>query len=229
MPSYGGQAVIEGVMMRGTGAVAIAMRAPDQQLVVHTETLSGIYKSRIARIPFLRGMVVLWDALGLGMRALTISANVQTDEDQKRWPGLPDAGRLVAGGHRCLPARRRWGSSPTPWDQPGGASGRGSAPDDAHPYIWAVGLPDVRRNPTVAPTPVINAFEGRRRADLVVATYPLEHYVAASFILTWYCSRCWSSALGPIPMFWRLASRIVPTRAGAWRMNIRWTANHLSR
>src|SRR5512139_801517 len=83
MPSYGGQAVIEGVMMRGKGAVAIAMRAPDSQVVVHTESLSGIYKSKITRIPFLRGLVMLWDALGLGMRALTISANLQTGEDEK--------------------------------------------------------------------------------------------------------------------------------------------------
>src|SRR5574341_1010659 len=83
LPTYGGQAVIEGVMMRGAQSVAIAMRAPDQQIIVHTEALSGIYRSRIARIPFLRGLVMLWDALGLGMRALTISANTQTGEDEK--------------------------------------------------------------------------------------------------------------------------------------------------
>ena len=74
LPTYGGQAVIEGVMMRGAQSVAIAMRAPDQQIVVHTEALSGIYRSRITKIPFLRGLVVLWDALGLGMRALLWSA-----------------------------------------------------------------------------------------------------------------------------------------------------------
>ena len=60
LPSYGGQAVIEGVMMRGSRAVAIAMRAPDEQIVVHTEKLSGIYKSRLAKIPFLRGLVAFW-------------------------------------------------------------------------------------------------------------------------------------------------------------------------
>ena len=83
MPTYGGQAVIEGVMMRGLKAVAIAMRAPNKEIVIHTENLGGIYKSRISKIPFLRGLVMLWDALGLGMRALTISANVQTDEEEK--------------------------------------------------------------------------------------------------------------------------------------------------
>ena len=83
LPTYGGQAVIEGVMMRGAQSVAIAMRAPDNQIVVHTEALSGIYKSKITKIPFLRGLVMLWDALGLGMRALTISANTQSGEDEK--------------------------------------------------------------------------------------------------------------------------------------------------
>ena len=83
LPTYGGQAVIEGVMMRGGKSVAIAMRDPDQQIVIHTEELTGIYKSKVTKIPFLRGLVLLWDALGLGMRALTISANTQTGEDEK--------------------------------------------------------------------------------------------------------------------------------------------------
>ncbi len=83
LPTYGGQAVIEGVMMRGANSVAIAMRSPENNIVVHTEPLSGIYKSKITGIPFLRGLVMLWDALGLGMRALTISANLQSGEDEK--------------------------------------------------------------------------------------------------------------------------------------------------
>ena len=83
LPTYGGQAVIEGVMMRGARSVAIAMRAPDQEIVLHTEELGPIYQSKAAKIPFLRGLVVLWDALALGMRALTISANAQGEEDEK--------------------------------------------------------------------------------------------------------------------------------------------------
>lgn len=83
LPTYGGQAVIEGVMMRGARSVAIAMRAPNQEIVLHTEELGRVYQSKAAKIPFLRGLVVLWDALALGMRALTISANTQGDEDEK--------------------------------------------------------------------------------------------------------------------------------------------------
>src|SRR5574339_720429 len=81
--SYGGQAVIEGVMMRGQKAFAIAMRSPEGKIVVHKENLAAVYRSRIAKIPFLRGVILLWDALGLGMRALTLSANTQTGEDEK--------------------------------------------------------------------------------------------------------------------------------------------------
>jgi len=81
--TYGGQAVIEGVLMRGQKAFAIAMRDPDGQIVLHKEKLANVYSSRITKIPFLRGIILLWDALGLGMRALTVSANMQTGEDEK--------------------------------------------------------------------------------------------------------------------------------------------------
>src|SRR5574338_872510 len=81
--SYGGQAVIEGVMMRGQKAFAIAMRAPEGNIVVHQENLAKVYRSRITKIPFVRGVILLWDALGLGIRALTLSANTQTGEEEK--------------------------------------------------------------------------------------------------------------------------------------------------
>ena len=175
MPSYGGQAVIEGVMMRGSGAVAIAMRAPDGQVVVHTETLSGIYKSKAARIPFLRGVVVLWDALGLGIRALTISANTQTEEEQKLEGSgaLPDAGRLAAAGHSAvLPAAGRAGTARRAhlWDQclVGQPGGRGPAPVDAH-RLHLGGRAHPGRAPRVC-LPRRRAqdhqcLRGRRRAD----------------------------------------------------------------
>ncbi|MDP2776851.1 MAG: hypothetical protein Q8O48_04365, partial [Anaerolineales bacterium] len=57
--TYGGQAVIEGVMMRGKKAYAVAMRAPDGNIVVHTEILANVYRSGITKIPFLRGGILL--------------------------------------------------------------------------------------------------------------------------------------------------------------------------
>ncbi len=78
---YGGQAVIEGVMMRGQRHMAVAVRAPDGSIVVHEEALKGaLYRNPAMKLPFLRGFVALWDALGLGMKSLMFSANVAADE-----------------------------------------------------------------------------------------------------------------------------------------------------
>ena len=63
LPNYGGQAVIEGVMMRGKKAAAIAMRNPEGEITIHTEELNKIYQSQIMKIPFLRGLIGLYDAL----------------------------------------------------------------------------------------------------------------------------------------------------------------------
>ncbi|MBN1246383.1 MAG: DUF1385 domain-containing protein [Anaerolineae bacterium] len=79
--TYGGQAVIEGVMMRGKHIAAIAVRRPDGEIVVKEETLSGLYSGKISKIPFLRGLPLLWDSLGLGMRALFFSAEVVGQEE----------------------------------------------------------------------------------------------------------------------------------------------------
>jgi uncharacterized protein YqhQ len=77
---YGGQAVIEGVMMRGRRHAAVAVRKPDGEILVRTRPLGGIYTGAIARIPFLRGILMLWDSLGLGMESLSYSAGVQGEK-----------------------------------------------------------------------------------------------------------------------------------------------------
>ena len=77
MPSYGGQALIEGVLMRGNKYLAAAFRKPDGEIVVETEELGKIYQSPLKKIPFLRGLIILWDSLGLGTKYLTKSANYQ--------------------------------------------------------------------------------------------------------------------------------------------------------
>jgi len=80
--NYGGQAVIEGVMMRGSRALSVAVRNPHGDIVVHTEPLDArIYGGRLARIPFLRGLTLLWDALGLGIKSLMFSAEVALQEE----------------------------------------------------------------------------------------------------------------------------------------------------
>jgi uncharacterized protein YqhQ len=75
--SYGGQAIMEGVMMRGKYQVAMAVRRPDTgEIVVKEEPTSQLYRGPFSKIPFLRGIPMLWDALGLGMKALFFSAEL---------------------------------------------------------------------------------------------------------------------------------------------------------
>ena len=80
---YGGQGVIEGVMMCGRKSMAVAVRHPSGEIVIHSEPLSGgIYDSAWRRVPFVRGLLVLWDTLLLGMRTLMYSANVALSEEE---------------------------------------------------------------------------------------------------------------------------------------------------
>ncbi len=242
LPTYGGQAVIEGVMMRGAKTYANAMRSPDRGIVIHTDKLGGIYQSRLAKIPFLRGLVMLWDALGLGMRALTISANTQTDEDEKlEGPALyltlalslalgvglffllpAAAGQWVEKG---LGVNAWWGNL---------AEGLGRLLLLIG-YVWAVGLiPDIGRVYAYhgAEHKTINAFEaGAELTPESVAQHSLEHpRCGTAFLLTLVLlSVLLFSLLGPMPLALRLASRVLllPLLAGMAYEYIRWTANHL--
>ncbi len=76
---YGGQAVMEGVMMRGRSSVAVAIRRPDDSIYLHEEGLNPhLYHNRFFRLPFVRGLLLLWEMLILGTRMMTFSANVST-------------------------------------------------------------------------------------------------------------------------------------------------------
>jgi len=76
--SYGGQAVLEGVMMRGRTFMSVAVRAPDTTIKVQSRPLPRhLYGGLIQKIPLVRGITMLWDALGLGMQALMYSADIQ--------------------------------------------------------------------------------------------------------------------------------------------------------
>lgn len=78
--TYGGQAVIEGVMIRGGRSMAVAARRPDGTIATHSTTLGAVYRSPLRQVPFLRGVLVLWETLALGVRALTWSAGIASDE-----------------------------------------------------------------------------------------------------------------------------------------------------
>jgi uncharacterized protein YqhQ len=80
--SYGGQALIEGVLMRGRDAIAVAFRHPDGHIVWASEPLnSGPHAWRLARAPLVRGLVVLYETLVVGTRWLIRSANIQAAQD----------------------------------------------------------------------------------------------------------------------------------------------------
>ena len=248
LPTYGGQAVMEGVMMRGSRTCAIAMRAPDQKIVIHQEPLGSLYSSKMMKIPFLRGLVMLWDALGLGMRALTLSANVQTGEEEKlEGPALyVTLGLSLAFGIGLFflaPAavgqltEVLLNKTNLPW-----SAWWGNLMEGIFRlfllvgYIWAIGrIPDIARVFAYhgADHKTINAYEGH--AELTpenVARFPLEHpRCGTSFLLTLaILSVLLFSLLGPLPLLWRLLSRIllIPVLAMLAYEYIRWTARNLS-
>jgi uncharacterized protein YqhQ len=78
--NYGGQALIEGVLMRGRDAIAVALRHPDGRIVYASEPLgSGFHGSSLATKPFIRGLVVLYETLVVGTRWLIRSASLQAE------------------------------------------------------------------------------------------------------------------------------------------------------
>ena len=239
--------------MRGKESLAIAMRAPDDSIVIHEDELGSIYRSKILQIPFLRGMVLLWDALGLGMQALTISANTQSGEDEKiEGPtliitliiSLTFAVSLffllpAAAGH--LFERLITSTFALDASQANTAAWIGNVLEGLLRltiligYIWFIGrIPDIKRVFAYhgAEHKTINAFEsGAELTPESVKRFSLEHpRCGTAFLLTLVVlSILFFSLLGPMPLGLRLASRIlmIPILAGIAYEYIRWTANHL--
>jgi uncharacterized protein YqhQ len=84
---YGGQAVVEGVMMRGAGFWAIAVRRPDTTIHVESHEIdSVVLRFPLLGKPFFRGIIVLGQSLAIGMRALMISANQSLEEEERLTP-----------------------------------------------------------------------------------------------------------------------------------------------
>ncbi len=103
-PFYGGQAVIEGVMMRGPHHWAVGVRDPAGRVVVHSEAIKGsIYQGRWTRLPLIRGALMLWDTLALGMSSLAFAASVamggESEEtaiaDSAKGVGRPMMGAMI--------------------------------------------------------------------------------------------------------------------------------------
>ena len=246
LPVYGGQALIEGVMMRGTQVCAIAVRAPDQSITVEIEPLSSLYRSKFTKIPFLRGLLILWDALILGTRALTFSANVQAEEDE-RLEGSPLVLTLLAslavglGFFFLLPAGIAyiveqlfyWNAWQSNFLE--GLIRLGLLVG----YIWAIAfMPDIRRvfGYHGAEHKTVNAFKAGESLDVEsVMRFPREHPgCGTAFLLTVaVLSIMIFSALGPMPLVLRFVSRLLLApviaslayeyiRLTSWMMRFSW-------
>jgi uncharacterized protein YqhQ len=97
---FGGQALLEGVLMRGRGAIGVALRHPDGSIVSTAEPLNSIlHRSRFARAPFFRGIVLLYETLVIGTKWLMRSGSVQAEgEGQEMGRGVIAVTLLVTLG-----------------------------------------------------------------------------------------------------------------------------------
>lgn len=89
---YGGQAVIEGVMIRGRDYFSLAVRRDDGSIQDLQERLNPLYNGRLRRLPLVRGVLALMETLVLGIKALQISANIAStpaSEPQEGGQGIP--------------------------------------------------------------------------------------------------------------------------------------------
>lgn len=103
---YGGQAVIEGVMMRGRNYVSCAVRRENGEIVLKSEEIPrGVYTGVWAKTPFLRALPLLWDTLVLGTRMLMWAANVQAaDESKKEKAQQADKAKVAEREKVAVPA-----------------------------------------------------------------------------------------------------------------------------
>lgn len=240
--NYGGQAILEGVMMRGSRKMCLAVRNPKGEIITHCEDLNPhIYGGAVARIPFLRGLVMLWDALGLGMRALMFSADVALGEEEVKFSGPVAWGTLAisltaavaiffVGPLLLIGLLEHWITSDVLSNLVEGVVRLGFF----LLYVWGVGfVPDIRRVFAYhgAEHKTINAYEAgealtveavarRSTAHTRCGTAFLLQVVVISILLF--------TLLGRPPMLWRIASRIllVPVIAGVAYELLRFTAAH---
>jgi uncharacterized protein YqhQ len=220
-PYYGGQAVIEGVMVRGPHTMAVAVRRPDGTIAVKSQALGGLYTGLLRRVPFVRGVVVLWETMALGIRALGYSAQVAADEDESEasgahvWGTMAVAFVLVAAVFFAGPVLL------TRWLE-GTLGGTGAVVVEGLlrlglflAYILAVGLlPDVRRVFAYhgAEHRTIHAYEAGRPLEVeAVRPFPNAHpRCGTGFLLTvMVVALVVFTLLGTPPLWWRLLSRVV--------------------
>lgn len=245
--SYGGQAVMEGVMMRGANKFAVAARNPEGGITIHEQPINAaVYRGRISRTPFVRGVIGLYDALVLGTRALMWSADVALgEEDSGAFSGPVGVTTMAisllfsVGLFFILPTAAASGIERL--------LGVSDAPFLVNiiegvvrlslivGYIALIGLlPDVKRlfGYHGAEHKTINAYEaGAELTPEIVQGYPIEHpRCGTAFLLTVaVVSVLVFSVLGRPPLPLLILSRVllIPVISGIAYEFIRFTARHM--
>lgn len=241
---YGGQAVLEGVMMRGRRWATIAVRAPSSRIVLHSERLpKALYEGWFLKVPFLRGVATLWDTLVLGMRALMYSANVALEGEDVQmtkpmmWGTAAVAIVFAVGLFFVLPLLLV-----------GVIDGQIESSFTSNviegvirmvmflAYLWGIGwMPDIKRVFAYhgAEHKCINALEAKRPwgSSEAMAFTTAHPRCGTSFLLVvMVISVLVFALLGRPPMEWRILSRVVliPVIAGVAYEFLKFTAAHYS-
>ena len=244
-PIYGGQAVIEGVLMRGARSYSIAVRTPDRSILIESQDFGSNLRARWIRIPLLRGPLVLWESLVIGIRALTFSANAQAEDESERLEGASltltllgsiaialFAFLLVPAGAAIL-LQRLLDITNLAANVMEGAIRLGLLIG----YVWSIGrMPEIERvyGYHGAEHMTIHAYEaGAPLSPESVRNFNREHpRCGTAFLLTVaLLSVILFSLIGPLPVLTRLASRIVllPLLASLAYEYIRFTARFADR
>lgn len=235
---------MEGVLMRGKRNVAMAVRAPSGDIVTYEEELPNLYRSKWMKIPFIRGVIGLWDSLNLGTRLLTKSANLASGEEEQL-EGAALVGTVLlslvlgVGIFFVLPAflaglAEKFLSLTSWWSNMLEGLLRLVI---LIAYLSIIGrIPEIQRVFSYhgAEHKTINAFEaGVEMTPEVVAQQTIVHpRCGTSFILTLVLlSVLIFTLLGPLPLHWRLISRILmlPLVSGIAYEYIRFAANWMDK
>lgn len=235
---------MEGVLMRGKRNVAMAVRAPSGEIVTYEEELPNLYRTKWMKIPFIRGVIGLGDSLNLGTRLLTKSANLASGEEEQL-EGAALVGTVLlslvlgVGIFFVLPAflaglAEKFLSLTSWWSNMLEGLLRLVI---LIAYLSIMGrIPEIQRVFSYhgAEHKTINAFEaGVEMTPEVVAQQTIVHpRCGTSFILTLVLlSVLIFTLLGPLPLQWRLISRILmlPLVSGIAYEYIRFAANWMDK
>lgn len=231
--------------MRGTRNYSIAVRTPDRSIVIESQEFGPKNRARWLKIPFLRGLLILWESLIIGMRALTFSANAQAEDESERIEGTSLTLTLLGSiaialfAFLLLPAgvavllQRLLSVTDLAANVIEGVIRLSLLIG----YVWGIGrMPEIERvyGYHGAEHMTIHAFEAGAPLDPEsIRSYPREHpRCGTAFLLTVaLLSILLFSLIGPLPLMPRLASRIlfIPVLAALAYEYIRITARFADR